>query len=89
MAKADIESAFRLLPVHPASFRLLGFTLGGEFYFDKCLPMGCAISCAYFEAFSTFLEWLLGRQHPEGGRLHYWMTSCLSGRPTPGTAKAY
>ena len=71
MAKADIESAFRLLPVHPVSFRLLGFRLGGGFYFDKCLPMGCAISCAYFEAFSTFLEWLLGRQHPEGSRLHY------------------
>ena len=71
MAKADIESAFRLLPVHPESFHLLGFQLDGEFYFDKCLPMGCAILCAYFEALSTFLEWLVGMQHPEGGRLHY------------------
>ena len=59
MAKADIESAFRLLPVHPDSFHLLGFQLDGLFYFDKCLPMGCAISCVYFEAFSTFLEWVV------------------------------
>ena len=56
MAKADIESTFRLLPVHPDSFHLLGFQLDGLYYFYKCLPMGCAISCAYFEAFSSFLE---------------------------------
>ena len=28
------------------------------FYYDKCLPMGCASSCAIFEKFSTALEWI-------------------------------
>ncbi|XP_077338353.1 uncharacterized protein LOC143983017 [Lithobates pipiens] len=59
MAKADVESAFRLLPVHPDSFRLLGCHWRGKFYVDLCLPMGCSISCAYFEAFSSFLEWVV------------------------------
>ncbi len=34
----------------------LGFMFEGNFYFDKCLPMGCSMSCALFEKFSTFLE---------------------------------
>lgn len=71
MAKADIESAFRLLPVHPDSYHLLGFQLDSQYNYNKCLPMGCAISCAHFEAFSTFLEWELGKRAPGGGRVHY------------------
>lgn len=59
LAKADIESAFRLLPVHPDSFHLLGCTWNGAFYVDRCLPMGCSISCAFFEKFSSFLEWVV------------------------------
>ncbi|CAJ0927872.1 unnamed protein product [Ranitomeya imitator] len=27
------------------------------FYVDRCLPTGCSLSCAYFEAFSSCLEW--------------------------------
>lgn len=40
MAKADIKSAFRLLPVHPQCFSSLGFHFNGLFYFDRCMPMG-------------------------------------------------
>lgn len=57
LAKSDIESAFRLLPVHPDCFHLLGCVLDGLYYYDMCLPMGCSISCRYFELFSSFLEW--------------------------------
>ena len=57
LAKADIKSAFRLLPVSPLDYELLGFSFNGMFYFDKCLPMGCSISCALFEKFSSFLEY--------------------------------
>lgn len=56
MAKTDIESAFRLLPVHPDSFRWLGCCWEDGFFVDCCLPMGCSVSCSYFEMFSTFLE---------------------------------
>ena len=59
LAKADIQSAFRLLPVHPDDFHRLGFHFGGKFYFDMCLPMGCSISCSLFETFSRFLEFFV------------------------------
>ncbi|KAM9330287.1 uncharacterized protein PAF06_011605 [Gastrophryne carolinensis] len=59
MTKTDIESVFRLLPVHPDSQYLLGCYFEGGFFINRCLPMGCSVSCAYFEAFSTFLEWVV------------------------------
>ena len=44
--KMDVKSAFRLLPVNPVDFDQLGFTFNVFFfYFDKCLPFGCSISC--------------------------------------------
>ena len=71
MAKSDIEAAFRLLPVHPDSFRLLGCHWEGQFYVDKCLPMGCSISCALFEMFSSFLEWVVRDVSGVGSIIHY------------------
>lgn len=58
LAKTDIESAFRLLPINPADYSLLGFKWKGKFYYDKCLPMGCSSSCSIFEKFSSALEWI-------------------------------
>lgn len=39
----DVRIAFRLLPIHPSGFNLLGFH-----NIDICLPFGRAISCAKF-----------------------------------------
>ncbi|XP_072254199.1 uncharacterized protein [Pyxicephalus adspersus] len=71
MAKADVESAFRLLPVHPESFWLLGCCWEGAFYVDKCLPMGCSISCSLFEMFSSFLEWVVKEVSGVQSIIHY------------------
>ena len=71
MAKADIKSAFRLLPIKPGDFDLLGMKVGGYFFVDKCLPMGAASAPALFEIFSTFIEWAT-TDHAKCGRiLHY------------------
>lgn len=58
IGKRDIKSAFRLLPIYPGDFDLLGFKFDDMYYIDKCLPMGCSISCKVFEDFATFLNWL-------------------------------
>ena len=58
MAKTDIKSAFRILPVHCLDHTLLGFSWEGQYYYDRCVPMGCASSCAIFESFSSALEWI-------------------------------
>jgi hypothetical protein len=56
LAKCDIKSAFRLLPIYPGDFDLLGFKFDGKYFIDKCLPMGASISCSHFECFSSYLE---------------------------------
>ena len=58
MAKADIESAFRIIPVAPNDTPLLGFCWRDKYYMDAVLPMGCASWCAIFESFSTAVEWV-------------------------------
>jgi len=55
----DIKSAFRLLPIHPQDFELLGFTFG------------CSISPKLFETFSTFLEHIIKSRLPNKKLLHY------------------
>ena len=57
LGKTDIKSAFRLLLVNPSDFNLLGFKFQSEYYIDKCLPMGCSISCSLWGKFATFLHW--------------------------------
>ena len=59
IAKADIESAFRIIPVYPNDYHLLGFSFDRQYYYDRCLPMGCSISCKIFEQFSCALQWIL------------------------------
>ena len=59
IAKADIESAYRIIPIHPDSVHLLGFTWEGNYYYDRCLPFGLSVSCRIFEAFSHALHWIL------------------------------
>ncbi|VDI10949.1 Hypothetical predicted protein [Mytilus galloprovincialis] len=58
LSKTDVRSAFRILPVNPSDYELLGFKWNNKFYYDCCLPMGCRTSCKIFEEFSTALEWI-------------------------------
>ena len=59
IGKIDIKSAFLLLPCYPGDFDFLGFKIGGMYYIDKCMPMGCSITCSTLEHFSTFLQWFV------------------------------
>ena len=58
LTKTDVSEAFRIMPVRPDQYHLLGMTWRGSFYFDKCLPMGCRSSCKIFERFSSALQWI-------------------------------
>ena len=62
IAKADIKDAFRLIPIKPQDYHLLGMTWHGKFYHDKVFPMGSAISCQTFDRFSRAVQWIL-QQH--------------------------
>ena len=70
LAKSDIKSAFRLLPIAPDDYHLLCFHWENSFYFDACLPMGARSSCALFEEFSSAIEHIL-RSSGYAGCCHY------------------
>ena len=58
MSKTDVQSAFRIIPIHPSDYHTLGFSWEGNFYYDKALPFGASSSCRLFEATSKALEWI-------------------------------
>ena len=58
MAKTDIKSIFRIIPIHPADYFLLGMKWDHMYYFDRGRAMGLRSSCPIFEAFSTSLKWI-------------------------------
>ena len=58
IAKADLNDAFRIIPISPLDYHLLGFKFKGQFYFDMCLPMGCSTSCQTFESLSRAVQWI-------------------------------
>ena len=58
LAKTDIKSAFRIIPIHPNDYPLLEIKWLGRFYYDRCMAMGCSSSCKTFETFSTAVEWI-------------------------------
>lgn len=72
LAKADIISAFCLLLLHPSAFNSLAFQFQGEFYFDRCLSMGCSLSCQYFKLFPSFVEWVVSCRTGSDTLLHYF-----------------
>lgn len=70
MSKADIKDAFRLIPLHPDDYHLLGFHWNDHFYYDMALPMGASSSCQLFESFSTALQWILNERLNIAGISH-------------------
>lgn len=56
--KVDIADAFRILPVTPSQWHLLGIHWDGHFYFDTRLTMGGRSSPYIFDTFSSALEWI-------------------------------
>lgn len=70
MAKTDIEDAFRIIPVNPAGYHLLGFSWHNIFYFDRCLPMGASSSCQIFVRVSVALQWVMQSKYKAGAMSH-------------------
>ena len=62
MAKTDIELAFRLFPVHPEDWELLGMQWEGLYYYDKVLPFGLRSAPFLFNQLSIAVEWILSEK---------------------------
>ena len=58
LATTDIKNAFRLIPIGPEDYSLLGFKWEGLYCYDRCMPIDCSSSFKTFEIFSTAVEWV-------------------------------
>ena len=70
LAKIDIKSAFRQLPVHAADWHLLGMQWKGAVFIDTCLPFGLRSAPKLFNTIADLLAWIM-RQHWVQPLLHY------------------
>ena len=59
LAKVDIKSAYRIVPVHPEDRSLLGMRWDGALYVDAALPFGLRSAPKIFSAMADALEWRL------------------------------
>ena len=71
MGKLDIKHAFRLCPVHPTDWRLLGYRFEGRYYMDIVLPFGLRSSPFIFNKFADALAWILTVIYDLTGVIHY------------------
>ena len=59
LAKLDIKSAYRLVPIHPSDRPLLGIVWRGDIYVDMMLPFGLRSAPKIFTAIADALEWCI------------------------------
>lgn len=55
--KNAIESVFRLFPVHPDDWQLMGMFWNGQYYFDKVLPFRIRSAPYIFNQLSDAIEY--------------------------------
>ena len=70
LAKIDIKSAFRLLPVHPTDCHLLAMEWNKGIYIDTCLPFGLRSAPKLFNILADLFSWILD-QHMASPTIHY------------------
>ena len=59
LAKVDIESAYRLIPVRPKDRPLQAMLWGDQMYVDPMLPFGLRSAPKIFNAVADALHWYL------------------------------
>jgi len=84
LAKIDIKSAFRLLPVHPSDRHLLVMEWDRKFYVDACLPFGLRSAPKLFNVLADLLSWILKNKQVTP-ILHYLDDFLLLGPPESPT----
>ena len=71
MAKLDLKHAFRLCPVSPHDWDLLGMHWQGKFYVDLRLPFGLRSSSFLFNRLADAFEWILKNNYAIPALMHY------------------
>ena len=70
LVKLDVKDVYRIVPVHPADYHLLGVRWEGKTYVDCSLPFGLRSAPKIFSALADFITWVL-HCHAIPHQLHY------------------
>ena len=81
MAKIDLQNAFRLIPVRPEDWNLLGIHWRNQFYIDTCLPFGLRSAPFLFNQLAGAIHWSLQHNHGVRHVLHYLDDFFTAGSP--------
>ena len=81
MAKVDLKAAFRMVPVHPDDWELLGMCWREQLYVDRCLPFGLRSAPYLFNQIATAVEWIMTNNYRMSHLLHYLDDYFLAGPP--------
>ena len=88
LAKMDIESAYRLIPVHPHDRVLQAVSWRGETYVDPMLPFGLRSAPKIFNVVADGLAWHLEQQGIDH-ILHYLDDFIVVGPPEASVCQQY
>ena len=61
LAKFDVESTYRIIPIHPKDRYLFGMQWQGN-HFDMALPFGLHSVPSIFSSVEDLVEWVLTKQ---------------------------
>ena len=79
LAKLDLQSAYRMVPVDPVDRLLLGMVWRDELYVDAALPFGLRSAPKIFNAIADALQWIM---EARGSKvIHYLDDFLLFGAP--------
>ena len=71
MSKIDLINTFRLIPVRPEDWNLLGICWCNKFFVDTCLPFGLRSAPYLFNQLSIAIHWILQHSYGVHHLLHY------------------
>ena len=70
LIKLDIQDAYRIVPVHPSDYSLLGINWNRGTYIDRALPFGLRSAPKIFNAVADLIAWALACNRIQY-QLHY------------------
>ena len=88
LAKLDIRSAYRIVPVHPEDRWLLGMSWRGKVYINTVLPFGQRSAPKVFNTIADALEWIMNAKASKRA-FTTWMTFYSSGNQEQINAKQF
>ena len=80
MAKVDVKSAYRNVPIHPHDRWLMGMLWEGSLFIDTALPFGLRSAPKIFTAVADAVEWIV-RQEGVDFTIHYLDDYLVVGAP--------